>query len=118
MSIKTKLTEIANAIRYALGTETKYSLAQMPPLIRSLNFKYKTDDIYYNFFKFDCSKYGDALIFNSYMYFYSSNTNTENRYKRQNLITYRGNNSHYYYDNETEFKDSLHSIFPVNPDLQ
>ena len=79
MSIKTKLTEIANAIRYALGTETKYSLAQMPPLIRSLNFKYKTDDIYYNFFKFDCSKYGDALIFNSYMYFYSGNTNTENR---------------------------------------
>lgn len=117
MSIKTKLTEIANAIRYALGTETKYSLAQMPPLIRSLNFKYKTDDIYYNFFKFDCSKYGDALIFNSHMNFYSYNTNTENRYKRQNLITYRGYNSHYFFDNGWEFSDSLHSIFPVNPDV-
>ena len=117
MSIKTKLTEIANAIRYALGTETKYSLAQMPPLIRSLNFKYKTDDIYYNFFKFDCSKYGDVLIFNSYMNFYSSNTNTENRYKKQRLITYRGYNSLYYYDYDSEFKDSLHSIFPVNPDV-
>ena len=119
MSIKTKLTEIANAIRYALGTETKYSLAQMPPLIRSLNFKYKTDDIYYNFFKFDCSKYGDALIFNSYMNFVADNTNTENRYKRQNLITKRGYNSHYYYDydNNAGFNDSLHSIFPVNPDV-
>ena len=69
MSIKTKLTEIANAIRYTLGTETKYSLAQMPPLIRSLNSNLKTGDIYYNLFKFDCSKYNDSMIFNQNFYF-------------------------------------------------
>lgn len=117
MSLKGKIKDIADSLRETLGTNVKYTLSQMPPLIRSLNFKYKTDDIYYNFFKFDCSKYGDALIFNSHMNFYSGNTNTENRYKKQNLITYRGNNSYYAYDNEIEFKDSLHSIFPVNPDV-
>ena len=117
MSLKGKIKDIADSLRETLGTNVKYTLSQMPPLIRSLNFKYKTDDIYYNFFKFDCSKYGDALIFNSHLNFRSENTNTENRYKRQLLITGRGNNSHYYYDNETEFKDSLHSIFPVNPDV-
>ena len=117
MSLKGKIKDIADSLRETLGTNVKYTLSQMPPLIRSLNFKYKTDDIYYNFFKFDCSKYGDALIFNSHMNFYSGNTNTENRYKRQILITYRGNNSHYYYDKDAEFKDSLHSIFPVNPDV-
>lgn len=117
MSLKGKIKDIADSLRETLGTNVKYTLSQMPPLIRSLNFKYKTDDIYYNFFKFDCSKYGDALIFNSHMNFVSDNDNTENRYKKQRLITYRGYNSHYYYDNETEFKDSLHSIFPVNPDV-
>lgn len=117
MSLKGKIKDIADSLRETLGTNVKYTLSQMPPLIRSLNFKYKTDDIYYNFFKFDCSKYGDALIFNSHMNFYSGNTNTENRYKRQNLITKRGYNSHYYYDYEAEFSDSLHSIFPVNPDV-
>ena len=117
MSLKGKIKDIADSLRETLGTNVKYTLSQMPPLIRSLNFKYKTDDIYYNFFKFDCSKYNDAIIFNSHMNFYSGITNTENRYKRQNLITYRGNNSHYSYDNECEFKDSLHSIFPVNPDV-
>lgn len=116
MSLKGKIKDIADSLRETLGTNVKYTLSQMPPLIRSLNFKYKTDDIYYNFFKFDCSKYSDALIFNSHMYFYN-NDNTENRYKRQRLITYRGNNSHYYYDKDSEFKDSLHSIFPVNPDV-
>ena len=117
MSLKGKIKDIADSLRETLGTNVKYTLSQMPPLIRSLNFKYKTDDIYYNFFKFDCSKYGDALIFNSHMNFDSDNDNTENRYKRQNLITKRGYNSHYYYDNEAEFSDSLHSIFPVNPDV-
>ena len=117
MSLKGKIKDIADSLRETLGTNVKYTLSQMPPLIRSLNFKYKTDDIYYNFFKFDCSKYGDALIFNSHMNFCSDNDNTENRYKKQRLITYRGNNSHYYYDNDSEFKDSLHSIFPVNPDV-
>ena len=117
MSLKGKIKDIADSLRETLGTNVKYTLSQMPPLIRSLNFKYKTDDIYYNFFKFDCSKYGDALIFNSHMNFDSRIENTENRYKKQNLITYRGNNSHYYYDREVEFKDSLHSIFPVNPDV-
>ena len=117
MSLKGKIKDIADSLRETLGTNVKYTLSQMPPLIRSLNFKYKTDDIYYNFFKFDCSKYGDALIFNSHLNFYSNIINTENRYKRQNLITYRGNNSHYYYDREVEFSDSLHSIFPVNPDV-
>lgn len=117
MSLKGKIKDIADSLRETLGTNVKYTLSQMPPLIRSLNFKYKTDDIYYNFFKFDCSKYNDALIFNSHMNFYGDNDNTENRYKKQNLITYRGYNSHYYYDNEVEFKDSLHSIFPVNPDV-
>ena len=117
MSLKGKIKDIADSLRETLGTNVKYTLSQMPPLIRSLNFKYKTDDIYYNFFKFDCSKYGDALIFNSHMNFYGNNDNTENRYKRQLLITGRGYNSHYYYDNEVEFKDSLHSIFPVNPDV-
>lgn len=117
MSLKGKIKDIADSLRETLGTNVKYTLSQMPPLIRSLNFKYKTDDIYYNFFKFDCSKYGDALIFNSHMNFHSNISNTENRYKKQNLITYRGNNSHYYYDRETEFSDSLHSIFPVNPDV-
>ena len=117
MSLKGKIKDIADSLRETLGTNVKYTLSQMPPLIRSLNFKYKTDDIYYNFFKFDCSKYNDAIIFNSHMNFDSRITNTENRYKRQNLITYRGNNSHYSYDNECEFKDSLHSIFPVNPDV-
>lgn len=117
MSLKAKIKDIADSLRETLGTNVKYTLSQMPPLIRSLNFKYKTDDIYYNFFKFDCSKYSDAIIFNSHMNFYGDNDNTENRYKKQNLITYRGNNSHYYYDREAEFKDSLHSIFPVNPDV-
>ena len=117
MSLKGKIKDIADSLRETLGTNVKYTLSQMPPLIRSLNFKYKTDDIYYNFFKFDCSKYNDALIFNSHMNFYSDNDNTENRYKRQNLITYLGYNSHYYYDYDVEFKDSLHSIFPVNPDV-
>ena len=82
MSIKTKLTEIANAIRYTLGTESKYSLAQMPPLIRSLNSNLKTGDIYYNLFKFDCSKYNDTMIFNQYYYFRNypePNTFKENR---------------------------------------
>lgn len=117
MSLKGKIKDIADSLRETLGTNVKYTLSQMPPLIRSLNFKYKTDDIYYNFFKFDCSKYGDALIFNSHMNFDSRIENTENRYKKQRLITYRGYNSHYYYDNDSEFKDSLHSIFPVNPDV-
>ena len=117
MSLKGKIKDIADSLRETLGTNVKYTLSQMPPLIRSLNFKYKTDDIYYNFFKFDCSKYGDALIFNSHMNFSREIENTENRYKKQNLITYRGNNSHYYYDKDVEFKDSLHSIFPVNPDV-
>lgn len=117
MSLKGKIKDIADSLRETLGTNVKYTLSQMPPLIRSLNFKYKTDDIYYNFFKFDCSKYGDALIFNSHMYFYGGIINTENRYKKQSLITYRGNNSHYSYDKDSEFKDSLHSIFPVNPDV-
>lgn len=116
MSLKGKIKDIADSLRETLGTNVKYTLSQMPPLIRSLNFKYKTDDIYYNFFKFDCSKYSDALIFSSHMFFYY-NDNTENRYKRQLLITYRGHNSHYYYDKDSEFKDSLHSIFPVNPDV-
>lgn len=116
MSLKGKIKDIADSLRETLGTNVKYTLSQMPPLIRSLNFKYKTDDIYYNFFKFDCSKYSDALIFNSHMFFYY-NDNIENRYKKQRLITYRGNNSHYYYDKDSEFKDSLHSIFPVNPDV-
>lgn len=117
MSLKGKIKDIADSLRETLGTNVKYTLSQMPPLIRSLNFKYKTDDIYYNFFKFDCSKYNDALIFNSYLNFVSDNTNTENRYKKQNLIIYRGYNSHYYYDKDSEFSDSLHSIFPVNPDV-
>lgn len=117
MSLKGKIKDIADSLRETLGTNVKYTLSQMPPLIRSLNFKYKTDDIYYNFFKFDCSKYGDAIIFNSHMNFYNDINNTENRYKKQNLITKRGTNSHYYYDRETEFSDSLHSIFPVNPDV-
>ena len=117
MSLKGKIKDIADSLRETLGTNVKYTLSQMPPLIRSLNFKYKTDDIYYNFFKFDCSKYGDALIFSSHLNFNNRIENTENRYKKQNLITYRGNNSHYYYDKDVEFKDSLHSIFPVNPDV-
>lgn len=117
MSLKGKIKDIADSLRETLGTNVKYTLSQMPPLIRSLNFKYKTDDIYYNFFKFDCSKYGDALIFNSHLNFDGRIQNTENRYKRQNLITYRGYNSHYFYDKDFEFKDSLHSIFPVNPDV-
>lgn len=117
MSLKGKIKDIADSLRETLGTNVKYTLSQMPPLIRSLNFKYKTDDIYYNFFKFNCSKYGDALIFNSHMNFDSRIENTENRYKKQRLVTYRGYNSHYYYDKDSEFKDSLHSIFPVNPDV-
>lgn len=117
MSLKGKIKDIADSLRETLGTNVKYTLSQMPPLIRSLNFKYKTDDIYYNFFKFDCSKYGDALIFNSHMNITAYTENTENRYKKQNLITYRGYNSHYYYDKDVEFSDSLHTIFPVNPDV-
>ena len=49
MSLKGKIKDIADSLRETLGTNVKYTLSQMPPLIRSLNFKYKTDDIYYNF---------------------------------------------------------------------
>lgn len=62
MSIREKLTNIADALRYVLGTNTTYTLAQMPSLIRQLSSNLKTDDIYYTLFEFDLSKYGQSLI--------------------------------------------------------
>ena len=112
MSIKTKLTEIANAIRYALGTESKYSLAQMPPLIRSLNSNLKTGDIYYNLFKFDCSKYNDSMIFNQYYYF--RNYPEPNTFKENRIIGNAGGKYLFVKDSGDNLSNmSLHFIMPT-----
>ena len=66
MSIKAKLTAIADALRSVLGTSGKYTLAQMPGLINSLSSNYKTMDIYCNIFKFDVSEYGESLVYNQF----------------------------------------------------
>ena len=112
MSIKTKLTEIANAIRYTLGTESKYSLAQMPPLIRSLNSNLKTGDIYYNLFKFDCSKYNDSMIFNQYYYF--RNYPEPNTFKENRIIGNAGGKYLFVKDSGDNLSNmSLHVIMPT-----
>ena len=66
MSIKAKLTAIADALRSVLGTSGKYTLAQMPGLINSLSSNYKTSDIYCNIFKFNVAEYGESLVYNQY----------------------------------------------------
>lgn len=112
MSIKTKLTEIANAIRYTLGTENKYTLAQMPPLIRSLNSNLKTGDIYYNLFKFDCSKYNDAMIFNQYYYF--RNYPEPNTFKENRILGNAGGKYLFIKDGDDNLSNmSLHALMPT-----
>ena len=112
MSIKTKLTEIANAIRYTLGTENKYTLAQMPPLIRSLNSNLKTGDIYYNLFKFDCSKYNDAMIFNQYYYF--RNVPEPNTFKENRILGNAGGKYLFIKDGDDNLSNmSLHALMPA-----
>lgn len=66
MSVVSKLTAIADALRNVLGTSGKYTLAQMPGLINSLSSNYKTMDIYCNIFKFDVAEYGESLVYNQY----------------------------------------------------
>lgn len=112
MSIKTKLTEIANAIRYTLGTENKYTLAQMPPLIRSLNSNLKTGDIYYNLFKFDCSKYNDSMIFNQNYYF--RNYPEPNTFKENRILGNAGGKYLFIKDGDDNLSNmSLHALMPT-----
>ena len=68
MSVVSKLTAIADALRNVLGTSGKYTLAQMPGLINSLSSNYKTTDIYCNIFKFDVAEYGESLVYNQFDY--------------------------------------------------
>lgn len=89
MSIKAKLTAIADALRSVLGTSGKYTLAQMPGLINSLSSNYKTSDIYCNIFKFDVSEYGESLVYNQFEWsptYYT--TGIAIPYKKEFIVNY------------------------------
>lgn len=62
MSVTSKITDIADALRYTYGTTEKYTLSQMPGMIKQLSSNIGTEDIYHTLFEFNVSKYGESII--------------------------------------------------------